>query len=220
MGEFRDMGIPAQVVKKKSCTSGEAASAGFFFCHACRNSHVPIFAHTGKIFLYESLHKQVVRNFHVPRSGTWKLRLAELVREARQRSQWAGQVSCVACGSIQRACGSSERACVSSPNVKFNNEPQPKRLVHTRHPRHIIAIQKSLCLAKNRSKIPPADQKLLIREDCQSSCCSATVDIMAPMKEWFYAIQFLHMCRNLYSCTCAGIVQHKTIPSQAPRCLL
>jgi hypothetical protein len=35
MGEFRDMGIPAQVVKKKSCTSGEAASfaasAGFFF---------------------------------------------------------------------------------------------------------------------------------------------------------------------------------------------
>jgi hypothetical protein len=24
MGEFRDMGIPAQVVKKKSCTSGEA----------------------------------------------------------------------------------------------------------------------------------------------------------------------------------------------------
>jgi hypothetical protein len=28
MGEFRDMGIPAQVVKKKSCTSGEAASAG------------------------------------------------------------------------------------------------------------------------------------------------------------------------------------------------
>jgi hypothetical protein len=32
MGEFRDMGIPAQVVKKKSCTSGEAASAGFFFC--------------------------------------------------------------------------------------------------------------------------------------------------------------------------------------------
>jgi hypothetical protein len=30
MGEFRDMGIPAQVVKKKSCTSGEAASAGFF----------------------------------------------------------------------------------------------------------------------------------------------------------------------------------------------
>jgi hypothetical protein len=38
MGEFRDMRIPAQVVKKKSCTSGEAASAGFFFCHACRNS--------------------------------------------------------------------------------------------------------------------------------------------------------------------------------------
>jgi hypothetical protein len=24
MGEFRDMGIPAQVVKKKSCTSGSA----------------------------------------------------------------------------------------------------------------------------------------------------------------------------------------------------
>jgi hypothetical protein len=58
MGEFRDMGIPAQVVKKKSCTSGEAASAVFFFCHACRNSHVPIFAHTGKIFLYESLHNK------------------------------------------------------------------------------------------------------------------------------------------------------------------
>jgi hypothetical protein len=31
MGEFRDMGIPAQVVKKESCTSGDAASAGFFF---------------------------------------------------------------------------------------------------------------------------------------------------------------------------------------------
>jgi hypothetical protein len=31
MGEFRDMGNPAQVVKKKSCTSGEAASAGFYF---------------------------------------------------------------------------------------------------------------------------------------------------------------------------------------------
>jgi hypothetical protein len=29
MGEFRDMGNPAQVVKKKSCTSGFAASAGF-----------------------------------------------------------------------------------------------------------------------------------------------------------------------------------------------
>jgi hypothetical protein len=26
MGEFRDMGIPAQVVKKKSCTSGEACA--------------------------------------------------------------------------------------------------------------------------------------------------------------------------------------------------
>jgi hypothetical protein len=63
MGEFRDMGIPAQVVKKKSCTSGEAtnkipkislkksctcgfaACAGFFFHHLCRNSHVPKFAH-------------------------------------------------------------------------------------------------------------------------------------------------------------------------------
>jgi hypothetical protein len=31
MGELRDMGIPAQVVKKKSCTSREATSAGFFF---------------------------------------------------------------------------------------------------------------------------------------------------------------------------------------------
>jgi hypothetical protein len=31
MGEFRDMGIPAQVVKKKSCTSGGATIAGFFF---------------------------------------------------------------------------------------------------------------------------------------------------------------------------------------------
>jgi hypothetical protein len=40
--------------------------------------------------------------------------------------------------------------------VKFNNAPQLKHHVHTRHPWHIIAIQKSLCLAKNRSKIPPA----------------------------------------------------------------
>jgi hypothetical protein len=46
------MGIPAQVVKKKSCTCGEAASsAGFFFWQRseCRNSHVPKFAYTGKI---------------------------------------------------------------------------------------------------------------------------------------------------------------------------
>jgi hypothetical protein len=38
MGKFRDMGILAQVVKKKSCTSGE----------------VPKFAHAGMIFIYES----------------------------------------------------------------------------------------------------------------------------------------------------------------------
>jgi hypothetical protein len=56
MGEYRDMGNPAEVVKKKSCTSGEAASAGFaacagfFFHHFCRISHVPKFAHTGMLY--------------------------------------------------------------------------------------------------------------------------------------------------------------------------
>jgi hypothetical protein len=39
MGEFRDMGIPAQVVKKKSCTSGDLLGlttfdlrVGFLIC--------------------------------------------------------------------------------------------------------------------------------------------------------------------------------------------
>jgi hypothetical protein len=43
MGEFWDMGIPAQVVKKNPAQAA---------------SHVPIFAHTGKIFIYESLHNK------------------------------------------------------------------------------------------------------------------------------------------------------------------
>jgi hypothetical protein len=38
------------VAKKKSCTRGFAACAGFFFHHLCRNSHVPKFAHTGMLY--------------------------------------------------------------------------------------------------------------------------------------------------------------------------
>jgi hypothetical protein len=49
MGEFRDMGNPAQAAKPR---------VQDFFYHACRIYHVPIFAHTGKIFLYESLHNK------------------------------------------------------------------------------------------------------------------------------------------------------------------
>jgi hypothetical protein len=36
MGKYRDMGIPARVAKKKSCTRG--------------NSYVPKFAHTGMLY--------------------------------------------------------------------------------------------------------------------------------------------------------------------------
>jgi hypothetical protein len=57
MGEFRDMGNPAQVVKKNPAQAAKPRVQDFFY-HACRISHVPIFAHTGKIFLYESLHNK------------------------------------------------------------------------------------------------------------------------------------------------------------------
>jgi hypothetical protein len=57
MGEFRDMGNPAQVVKKIPAQAAKPRVQDFFY-HACRISHVPIFAHTGNIFLYESLHNK------------------------------------------------------------------------------------------------------------------------------------------------------------------
>jgi hypothetical protein len=60
MGEFRDMGIPAQVVKKKSCTSGEAASAGFFFA---TRAGIPMSLNSPMQEWYSSMSRYIINIF-------------------------------------------------------------------------------------------------------------------------------------------------------------
>jgi hypothetical protein len=69
-----------------------------------------------------------------------------------------------------------------------NNGRVLKHILHTRHPQHILALENSLCLAPNRSKIPPSlqatDQKLLIHEDCPSSGLTSSQQAKSSSESW------------------------------------
>jgi hypothetical protein len=173
-------------------------SAGIFLGPIVKSSFLEVpYGAKHSLFIYEPLHKYMGRIFHVPRSRTWKLRLAELACE--RASETSGQVRCPALPAGQFSLPSGQ---VSAPacqvhNVKFNNAPQLLTPCTHQAPQAHPSYSKIIMFSQKRSKIPPAIQKLVIREECQSSCCSATVDIMAPMKDWFYAIKILHSRRCL-----------------------